>query len=89
MVKLASGDFFRGNLLNTRKIAFQILAGYVKLFENKIIHRDIKPENILFDIFDDESFNIKLADFGLAFNAEDSMTMSIAGTPLYSAPEML
>lgn len=61
----------------------------MKLYENKIIHRDIKPENILFDFFENDSFNIKLTDFGLAFNAEDAMTMSIAGTPLYSAPEML
>ncbi len=33
---------------------------------NKIIHRDLKPENILLEKLDNASFNVKIADFGLA-----------------------
>ena len=40
----------------------QIVSGFLKLVENKIIHRDIKPSNILFD----KEGKVKIADFGCA-----------------------
>ncbi|MES2696191.1 MAG: DUF4019 domain-containing protein [Verrucomicrobiota bacterium] len=52
-----------------------------------LIHRDIKPENLLIDRLG----RIKIADFGIAKIAtgksETSISVEIAGTPAYMAPE--
>ena len=49
-----------------------------------VIHRDLKPENIL--ITSDDT--VKITDFGLGkFLREGSLSASIAGTPIYMAPE--
>jgi formylglycine-generating enzyme required for sulfatase activity len=53
-----------------------------------MVHRDIKPANILLDAGPD--MRVKLTDFGLARAADDaSLTQSgsVAGTPMYMAPE--
>ena len=50
-----------------------------------IVHRDLKPENILVDAF----FNAKIADLGASREVDLTRTMETAGTPLYSAPEVL
>uniref|UniRef100_A0A914X240 non-specific serine/threonine protein kinase n=1 Tax=Plectus sambesii TaxID=2011161 RepID=A0A914X240_9BILA len=60
----------------------------------RIVHRDIKCENLLLT----SSYDVKLADFGLAHNLavdNESYTMSqsapcgFAGTVIYAAPEVL
>ena len=47
-----------------------------------IAHRDIKTENTLLD----ENFNLKLADFGLATNANQK-SFNLCGTAGYLPPE--
>jgi len=50
-----------------------------------IIHRDLKSMNLLVTC----SHQVKVADFGLARLDNSSRTMSLAGTPMWMAPEVL
>lgn len=52
------------------------------------MHRDIKPENILLKDKSD-SFELKIADFGLASYTESELLIRRCGTPGYVAPEIL
>ena len=59
------------------------------IHSNGVAHRDLKPENILLD----SSFNIKIADFGLAGPIEgkdgSGYLRSKKGTDAYMAPEII
>jgi serine/threonine protein kinase len=52
-----------------------------------VVHRDLKLENLLLATPDDIT-HVKIADFGLAKKAMDSMN-TICGTPQYVAPEVI
>ncbi|KAJ1260406.1 hypothetical protein BS78_10G229700 [Paspalum vaginatum] len=73
------------------RIILDIAKGLCYLHEEcrrKIAHLDIKPQNILLD----ETFNAKLADFGLSklIDRDQSKVMTVMrGTPGYLAPEWL
>lgn len=56
--------------------------------EQKVVHRDIKPANI---IYDPDSGDIRVTDFGIARISDDSVTRtgSVMGSPLYMSPEQL
>lgn len=63
----------------------QLLEAITYIHSKNIIHRDIKPENILFD---KETGNIKVIDFGIAErkkSANEFLTARI-GTIYYLAP---
>jgi serine/threonine protein kinase len=65
----------------------QLLLGMQYLHEQGIYHRDIKPANILVCT---DSESVKIADFGFARHAAfEDLTMSLCGSPMYMAPEML
>jgi NIMA (never in mitosis gene a)-related kinase len=65
---------------------FQVCLAIQYLHENSIIHRDIKPSNI----FLMENNIIKLGDFGTSKKIWPlNYTKTLAGSPLYSAPEVL
>ena len=69
------------------RIAFEVCRGLTAVHADGIIHRDIKPANILIS----SKGEVKIVDFGLAFDAEDKTTLTVAGavmgTPWYLAPE--
>ena len=70
------------------QLVAQMLQGLAAAHSEKIIHRDIKPENILVGA----DFLVKIADFGLALAADDSIVTkksSIVGTPGYMSPEQI
>ncbi|KAH7404848.1 hypothetical protein KP509_15G046600 [Ceratopteris richardii] len=73
------------------KIALGIAQGIAYLHNEareRVIHLDIKPENILLD----ESFEAKVADFGISRLLEKNETQvmtAIRGTPGYMAPDWL
>ncbi|KAH9126827.1 hypothetical protein LEN26_009243 [Aphanomyces euteiches] len=95
---LANGSFFdfyhknpRPNAadhrLLTYNIALDMARGLAYLHNHNpvVIHRDLKSQNILLD----ENMRTKIADFGLSKFREVGKTMSICGSPLWVAPEVL
>jgi len=92
--KLEEGLTWKGQLFDIMSDCASVLnymhqSRYFSEKSNKymecIIHRDLKPENMLLT----KSFDLKLADFGEARAGEEKKTMSVVGTPLYVAPEVL
>ncbi|MFB0509508.1 MAG: UvrD-helicase domain-containing protein [bacterium] len=78
---LTSGKF---ELIRAIKILTQCLEALEYAHNKNILHRDLKPENIILT----ESELVKIADFGLAkFIRPGTISASIAGTPIYMAPE--
>jgi DNA helicase-2/ATP-dependent DNA helicase PcrA len=78
---LAEGKFDLAPALSLIK---QTLTAVAYAHHENIIHRDLKPENILVT---DEGI-VKVTDFGLAkFIKPGSLSASVAGTPIYMAPE--
>lgn len=66
-------------------VAFHLLLALNHIHAMNICHRDLKPENIMVD----ESWNIKILDFGLANLIQSTSLTEIVGTPYYVAPEVL
>jgi serine/threonine-protein kinase len=56
--------------------------------QQNVVHRDIKPGNI---IYDQESGNLKITDFGIACLTDNSRTRTgtVLGSPSYMSPEQL
>lgn len=70
----------------TWEIFYQLLNAFKTLHEENILHRDLKPSNILF-----HQGKLKVADFGFCkqLNSPFDMTLSMVGSPIYMAPEVL
>eukprot|EP01090_Pellita_catalonica_P014663 TRINITY_DN3793_c0_g1_i1.p1 TRINITY_DN3793_c0_g1~~TRINITY_DN3793_c0_g1_i1.p1 ORF type:complete len:617 (-),score=94.05 TRINITY_DN3793_c0_g1_i1:103-1833(-) len=76
-------------LLDLLDFSRQAALGMSWLHNNaKIIHRDLKPANIMYHKLG-QAFTIKVGDFGLASVKKKDEITEIAGSPLYSAPEVL
>jgi protein kinase 1 len=74
-------------------IARDVARGMAYLHEHRVLHRDLKPGNVLLK---QPGMIAKVADFGAsrdlapgAAGANASMTMTMAGTPVFMAPEVL
>ncbi len=92
VMEYVEGESLRSYLDRVRKLSVDKAISFTKMIldgvghahRKGILHRDIKPENIL--ITDDGK--IKITDFGLArIKTGFSMSLSVAGTPLYMSPE--
>ena len=69
-----------------------VLRGMAKAHAAGLVHRDLKPANVLLHLTDEGEVVPKVADFGLAREAEGAgVTASGAslGTPRYMAPEQV
>jgi serine/threonine protein kinase len=78
---------------------------YLHALQPVIVHRDLKPSNLLVRrtiltttkssthrhhaMQVDESWNVKVADFGFARIKEENATMTRCGTPCWTAPEVI
>ncbi|KAF2764858.1 mitogen-activated protein kinase [Teratosphaeria nubilosa] len=68
------------------KIAEAVLGGLKYLYiAHKIMHRDIKPSNVLVN----SRGQIKLCDFGVSSELENSVADTFVGTGTYMAPERI
>jgi len=86
-------DYLRenGHLAETecRRLGAEVAEALAFAHQMRVLHRDIKPANVLLD----SQRRARVADFGIAkIMAETSARLShatIAGTPIYMAPEVL
>ncbi|QDT65715.1 serine/threonine protein kinase [Calycomorphotria hydatis] len=70
------------------EIGWQVCSALQHLHNHGIIHRDLKPANLFFT----EQANVKLGDFGIAFDTEAAdLTASglTVGTYMYMSPEQI
>ncbi|VDM93523.1 unnamed protein product, partial [Onchocerca ochengi] len=65
--------------------AISIICGLHYLWTHNVIHRDIKPSNILVNTRGD----VKISDFGISKQLEQSVARSFVGTNVYMAPERM
>ena len=78
----------RGERVDSRRLAQDLLAALGAIHAAGVVHRDIKPQNILIAA----GGRAKLADFGVAKPADATsitQTGQILGTARYMAPELL
>jgi len=75
---------------DARDIILALTNAVVYCHDKGIVHRDIKLENLLLQIEPDNSFTVKLSDFGLSRSLDEGeLAEEVCGTLTYCAPEVL
>ncbi|KAF2309368.1 hypothetical protein GH714_001770 [Hevea brasiliensis] len=78
---------------DVRPYTRMILKGLSSIHNNRYVHCDLKPANILVFPSDQQDFQLKIADFGLAKEPDEDNSRkffyqyTFRGTPLYMSPE--
>lgn len=75
------------SLVEQAELLVQLLDALAYLHRRGIVHRDLTSNNVLV-VQGDSGPVVKIVDFGLAVDAERGADVSVAGTPLYMAPEL-
>jgi len=70
----------------SRHLYAGLLRALCHLHRQNVVHRDVKPENVLVC---HELKDIRLCDFNTAKSIEDGCALTMTGTLLYAAPEVL
>jgi serine/threonine protein kinase len=84
---LDNNDFGSATLRSRMSIFKELVLGLDAIHETGIIHRDLKPGNVMIN---EKTGDVKILDFGLAINpVVDAEQVTVAGTPLYMAPEQM
>ncbi len=81
--------------VHVAKIGIKILQGLRCMERRRMVHRDLKPENLFVHrLPDGESFEVKIADLGIWYDAGEPDTLLDVpnglrhiGTPAYMSPE--
>ena len=71
------------SIKETIKLIIDVLFALEHAHANNILHRDVKPANIMIGVN-----SAKIADFGIAASVDETKIGSVAGTPVYCAPEI-
>ncbi|KAL0221066.1 hypothetical protein RCL1_000920 [Eukaryota sp. TZLM3-RCL] len=69
-------------------IITQLVHALVLLHRNGIIHCDVKPGTV-FLCSEERPLRVKLGDFSICIDLNDSPVFEVRGTPLFMAPEVL
>nr|XP_046235188.1 homeodomain-interacting protein kinase 2-like [Scatophagus argus] len=85
-------DYMKGDRLplkDIRLITEQMATALYGLKSVGVIHGDIKPNNIMLVKDQEQSFTLKLIDFGLSFHTSEGVVGTRYQVPYYRAPEIM